>query len=207
MARLTAGEIYSDLTAAGYSPAAAVVQTAIALATSGGDLAYTAPSTPGPAYGLYGIRVDPAATGSGSPRDVTYLAQGRTAQAQAAYRLTNSGADFTAFDAFRTGRHTQYLGQVRAAAGPDPRGPISPGDGSAVTLPGGVPPAQPASNPLLPDGDQLAGKLRQILIVGAALSLGTTLLVLGAVRAVGPTLARRAGEAVKTATTVVKAVK
>jgi hypothetical protein len=118
VARLSASQLYGQLTAAGYSPAAAVVQTAIALAETGGDPDARLGDGNASAVGAYLIRVDPAATGTGSARDVALLAGDPAAQAAAAYQVSQAGTNFTPWAAYRDGSFQQYLGQASAAAGP-----------------------------------------------------------------------------------------
>jgi hypothetical protein len=172
-ARQTARDMYEDLRAAGYEPAAAVVQTAIALAASGGRPAATRDSRPGPAFGVYQIRVDPAVTGSGGPRDVATLADDPRAQASAAYQISAGGRDFSAWDSYRDGSYAQYLGQAQAAAGVPSTSPAAAG-------PGWLPWNWGQSK------DQALADARGLALTGAGVALGLALLGLGAIAAVKP---------------------
>lgn len=175
MARRTAAEIYRDLTGAGWDTAGAVVMTAIALAETGGDTeAFAAGEGGRRAYGAYLIAVDPAATGTGGPRDVAALTASPRAQAAAAYTASSGGDDFTGWASWRDGSYQAYLGQAHAAAGTGP-GDLLTAEGRGQLLTGG----------------------RHLLIEGAVLALGLALVGVGLYRAVGTGLARRAGRAVK----------
>lgn len=119
MTTRTAGEVYADLTAAGFTPAAAQVMTAIAQAESGlndtilGDTALQ-DGTWGPSYGLFQIRTLAAQTGTGGTRDISRLAAGDLEQARAAYTISHGGSDFTPWTTFRTGAYQDYLGATTA---------------------------------------------------------------------------------------------
>lgn len=188
-ARRTARQMYDDLAAAGYEPAAAVVQTAIALAASGGLPAAVRESRPGPAFGVYQIRVDPAVTGSGGTRDVATLADDPRAQAAAAYQISGGGRDFSAWDSYRDGSYAQYLGQAQAAAG--------------------VPSTAPAAGPgWLPwnwgqSKEQVLADARGLALTGAGVALGVALLGLGAIAAVKPGVQQSAQNAFRAVAKVV----
>lgn len=187
-ARQTARDMYDDLTAAGYSPAAAVIQTAIALAASGGRPAATRDSRPGPAFGVYQIRVDPAVTGSGGARDVATLADSPRAQAAAAYQISAGGRDFSAWDTYRDGSYAQFLGQAQAAAGVP---------STAAAGPGWLPWNWGDSK------DQVLADARGLALTGAGVVLGVALLGLGAVAAVRPGVQQRVQSAARVAAKVV----
>lgn len=185
MARLSAQDIYRQLTGAGFSPPAATVGTAVALAQSGGDdAAATGPgdATWGPPYGLWGIRTLKADTGRGTARDVVTLAGDDAAQAQAAYAISRGGLNWGPWAAYTTGAYRAYLGQAQAAAGqaPDIGATITGGLlGAAGLSPGAV-----------------LGGVRSIAVEALVLGLGVGLLALGVWRFAGPSIragARRAG--------------
>lgn len=189
-ARQTAREMYDDLTAAGYEPAAAVVQTAIALAASGGRPAATRDSRPGPAFGAYQIRVDPAVTGSGGARDVATLADSPRAQASAAYQISGGGRDFSAWDSYRDGSYAAFLGQAQAAAGVPSTAAAGPG-------PGWLPWNWGQSK------DQVLSDARGLALTGAGVVLGVALLGLGALAAVKPGVQQSAQNALRSVAKVV----
>lgn len=186
--RQTARDMYDDLIAAGYEPAAAVVQAAIALAASGGRPAATRDSRPGPAFGVYQIRVDPAVTGSGGARDVATLADSPGAQAAAAYQISRGGHDFSAWDSYRDGSYTQYLGQAQAAAGVP---------STAAAGPGWLPWNWGDSK------DQVLADARGLALTGAGVVLGVALLGLGALAAVKPGVQQSAQNAIRSVAKVV----
>lgn len=177
MATRTAGEIYADLVRAGYTPAAAVVQTAIALAESGGDDTQRGDvdletNYWGPSYGEFQIRTVKGQTGTGGDRDIGWLAQSDANQARAAYDISGHGTDFSPWSTYNTGKYQQFLGQATQAANGTPVTPA--GDAGAV------------SNGIL-------GGVRNIALEGLAVLLGVGLVGFGLVRAVHPGR-RAAGE-------------
>ena len=120
--KLTSDEIYAQLVAAGYPPAAAATQTAIALAESGGDGAAVGDvslqdNTWGPSYGLFQIRTVKADTGKGTIRDISWLAASTANQAKAAYDISRHGVDFTPWTVYVTGAYQSFLGQAKDIAG------------------------------------------------------------------------------------------
>lgn len=122
MATRTPAQVYAELVAAGLPPDKAVTLTAIAGAESGdndtalGDVRLE-DSTWGPSYGLFQVRTLKGQTGSGSDRDINWLAASDADQAKAAYDISAGGQDFSPWTTFRTGAYQTYLPQAQAAAG------------------------------------------------------------------------------------------
>lgn len=116
-----ASDIYAALIGAGYAPPAAVIQTAVDLAESGGDDTAVGDinletAQWGPSVGVSQIRTLRAQTGTGSDRDIARLMGNLTAQSQASYDISNRGTDFTPWSTFDSGAYQRYLGQAQAAA-------------------------------------------------------------------------------------------
>jgi len=122
MTRLTPAQVYADLTAAGFSPAAATTLTAISGAESGyddhavGDVSLET-TTWGPSVGLFQIRTLKGATGSGSTRDIALLQGSDLAQARAAYAISNGGTDFTPWSTWTSGAYQKFLGAASSVSG------------------------------------------------------------------------------------------
>lgn len=179
MAKQTASSIYDELTAAGYTPAAAVVQTAIALAESGGDDAALGDvglenATWGPSYGLFQVRTLKNATGTGTDRDVSWLSAGDANQAKAAYDISAHGTNFAPWSTYTNGAYQKFLPQAQAAA-------ASAGDTTTAVLTGIAAPS--GLSGLL---DSATSNLRTGLIAGLFIVLGLGLLGAGLYRAVRP---------------------
>lgn len=121
MAKRLPGDLYADLTAAGFDPQSATIMVAIAGAESGyddqiqGDLGLQ-DATWGPSFGLYQIRTLRGDTGSGSNRDITRLAGSDLEQARAAYAISQGGRDFTPWSTFTNGAYQGFLGTAQASA-------------------------------------------------------------------------------------------
>src|SRR5205085_11165321 len=100
---------------AGFSAANAAVATAIALAESGGrteaqgDLGLQN-GTWGPSVGLWQIRSLKAETGKGTPRDASKLTDPQF-NAQAAYVISNGGANFKPWTTYTNGAYKKKLDQ------------------------------------------------------------------------------------------------
>lgn len=137
MSKRLPSDVYADLTAAGVSPQAAVTLTAIAGGESGYDTASLGDvnlqtAVWGPSYGLYQIRTVKAQTGTGSIRDIQWLAQSPAHQAQAAAVISKQGTDFTPWTVYVTGKWRQFLTGAQSAAASatdvittaDPVGPL-----------------------------------------------------------------------------------
>lgn len=139
----TASDIYAAMIAAGDTPAAATIQTAIDLAESGGndqaigDVALEN-STWGPSVGVSQIRTLKAQTGTGSWRDINWLMGSLPNQAAASYQISQAGSDFTPWSTYDSGAYQQYMGQAEQAA-------AQVGSGSAGYTTGGGTPAQTVS--------------------------------------------------------------
>lgn len=191
MAKRTASEIYAALVAAGYNPVAAATQTAIALAESKGDDTILGDlslqgTTWGPSYGVFQVRTLKGQTGTGSVRDISWLAGGLANQAKAAYQISHGGTDFTAWTMYTNGEFQKFLGQAQAAAG-----------GLVGGLAGAIPGAISGAVGNL-SGMALAGA-RSIAVEGVFVVLGLGLLAAGLIRAFGPTYARNSATGTKEA--------
>lgn len=121
MAKRTPEEIYAALITAGFPRASATTMTAVALGESGGDDAARGDlglqtSTWGPSYGLFQIRTIKSETGTGSDRDISHLAGDIDAQAEAAYRISHKGTDFSPWTVFTTGKFQSYMSAAKGAA-------------------------------------------------------------------------------------------
>lgn len=121
MAKLSAGQIYQQLVQVGYTPAAAVIQTAIDLAESGGDDRDLGDvgledAEWGPSFGYGQIRTERAQTGTGQDRDINWLATSDYNQAKAQFDISQGGRNFTPWTTYTSGKYRQFLGQAQAAA-------------------------------------------------------------------------------------------
>src|SRR6478752_6823228 len=110
MAKQSPGSVYRQLLAAGFTPTQATLMTAVGGAESGwndtarGDLSLQ-DNTWGPSFGLFQIRTAKAQTGTGSDRDITWLAASPAHQAQAAYDISHGGTDFTPWSVYTSGAY------------------------------------------------------------------------------------------------------
>lgn len=187
-------DVYRDLTAAGFPPQAAVVLTAIAGGESGwnptdlGDLNLQ-DATWGPSYGIYQIRTVKAQTGTGSVRDIQWLAASPANQAKAAFAISQGGTDFTPWTVYTTGKWRQFLSTAQSAA---------TGTVDAVTTDAGGPlptvgpdwlpwnwPSNIGNAALSKVGAELGGA-RNIALEGAFVILGLALIGIGLAAALGP---------------------
>lgn len=193
-------QVYALLIQAGFSPAGATTMTAIAGAESGyddqnlGDVSLQN-ATWGPSVGLFQVRTQKAATGTGGFRDATWLAASDLNQAKAAYSISSGGTNFGPWTTFTSGKYQSFLaGAKKAASG------IGGAIGGALMNPIGA--AQNAATstldsvitPLLEGGKKLG------LTAGFA-AMGGMLLIGGLVIFVYPTIRgarREAGKVVKT---------
>jgi hypothetical protein len=183
MAKLTPVQVYTLLRQAGFGPAAAVTETAIAGAESGwddrnlGDVSLEN-STWGPSYGLFQIRTLKAETGKGTDRDISRLAND-AAQAKAAYDISKGGTDFSAWTTYTRGTYQNFLAQATAAAGGQAAGVTS----SPVGLPG------------VPDPSAIAGQVltgaRSIAVEIAFAVLGAGLVYVGLISLAKPGVDRK----------------
>lgn len=130
----SSGKVYADLRAAGFSATQATLMVAIAGAesawddTARGDLSLQ-DGTWGPSFGIYQIRTLKSATGTGSDRDITWLAQSDANQAKAAYDISSGGRDLTPWSTFNTGAYRKFLAQAQSGATDvQPAGLFSGGD-------------------------------------------------------------------------------
>jgi hypothetical protein len=180
--KLSARQIYAALRQAGFSPAKAVVMTAIAYPESGGRTdaqGDTSIQTDkwGPSYGLFQVRTLKAETGTGGYRDIVWLQGSIANQAKAAYAISGGGQSFTPWTAYTSGAYRRYLSRAQSAAravGADPSSIALP-DAAAVDggLSGLVPGASSAEGLMSSARDT-------VLMSGFALG-GIVLVALGAV--------------------------
>ncbi len=189
MGRRTPAQVLADLESAGLTPSAAETLTAIAGGESGwddtslGDVALQDAQW-GPSFGTFQIRTRKDATGTGTYRDIQWLAQSDANQAAAAVAISQQGANFTPWTVYNTGRWRDFLGQVKAAE----TGAVLTGDDT----PGPVPMLGPSWLPWNWPGAAvnaatkaaLSGS-RSILIEALAVGLGLVLVGVGAARTVG----------------------
>jgi hypothetical protein len=148
MPRLTPAQLYQVNRQAGFSPAQAVMMTAIQLGESGGrsdavgDVALET-STWGPSVGISQIRTLKAQTGTGGVRDVLKLTD-PLANAMAAYSLSGRGTDWSPWSVYNSGAYARDDGsgqtplqkaQAAAAAAGDTAG----GGGAAIVPTAGGP--------------------------------------------------------------------
>jgi hypothetical protein len=201
------GEIFADLTAAGFGAAQAVVMTAISLAESGGDDTNLGDQnledgTWGPSFGLFQVRTLKNQTGSGQDRDVSFLAASDANQAHAAYDISGRGTNFGPWTTFTNGAYRQFLARAQAAAdaaGPAGAGPTSPAADTGVSGGLGGPWWLPWNLPgaaLNAAGGAALSGTRFIVLEGVFVVLGLGLLAGGLTRTFQPQIrrARAAGE-------------
>lgn len=201
MAKLTAAQIYGQLRAAGYTMPAAIVQTAIDLAESGGDDRSLGDvgledSTWGPSYGYGQVRTLKGQTGTGQNRDINWLAASDANQAKAQYQISHGGQDFTPWTTFTSGKYQQFMGQAQAAAAAYGDGTLQPvASGPFPTLPGPwwLPWNLPSTAGNAAVGNTLSG-VRHVTVEGLFVVLGLGLLGVGVAVALRPTIKRTAGE-------------
>jgi hypothetical protein len=201
MTQRTASEMYRDLRAAGFSRASAIIMVAIGLGESGGNDDAVGDvgledSTWGPSVGIYQVRTEKGATGSGGDRDIAALMGDEGRQAKAAYDISSHGTDFTPWTVFTTGAYQEHLAQAQAAAdSAATSGYVTVGDGVGDVLGGIIP------NPIGPDVSAVEGALGSALgnlvpsfrdgaVMLAFAGLGMALVGLGLMRAVAPAVGR-----------------
>lgn len=188
MAKRTASEIYQAARAAGFSAAQATIATAVALAESSGDDTIVGDvslqnNTWGPSVGLWQVRTLKADTGQGTDRDVQVLQGNPLRQAQAAYRISGQGADWSPWSVYTSGAYRQYLGQASQVATTLVGNgwiPYVPDPGDVLELPGEAGKAV---------GDLLSKSIkpaRQLLLTLGVVAFGLALVGLGLGRAVAP---------------------
>jgi hypothetical protein len=189
MTRLTAGQIYAAARDAGFSPARAVIATAVALAESGGDPAAVGDQTLtnatwGPSVGLWQVRTLKRETGTGGTRDVAALTGDIAAQAKAALSVSGGGSDWTDWTVYNTGAYQQYLGQAQAAANDPAATQVDWRDALPWNAPGAAAGAvKDAIGEVMADSLKPA---RNIAISIAVVGLGLALVGVGIVRAISP---------------------
>ncbi len=194
MAKRTAAEIFAAARAAGLSVAAATIATAVALGESSGDDTTKGDldlqdAKWGPSVGLWQIRTLKAETGTGSDRDINALPGGGPArQAQAMYRISKGGTDWTPWMVFTRGIYQKFMGQAHGAAG-------------LPTTAGGMSGAVPLGNTVSGDVDAAVDAsldaARDIALKTSVLALGLVLVAAGVILAARP--AWKEGMAVKKA--------
>jgi hypothetical protein len=120
--QLTPDQLYALNLQAGFSPAQAVIMTAIDEAESGGDDRNLGDlnlqtSEWGPSYGFPQIRTLKQETGTGTDRDIRYLSASDLNQARAAYNISSHGRDFSPWTTFTDGKYQKFMTQASAAGG------------------------------------------------------------------------------------------
>jgi hypothetical protein len=199
-------QVYAVLIQAGFSPAAATTMTAIAGPESGyndqdvGDVSLEN-STWGPSYGLFQIRTQKAATGTGGVRDQTWLAASDLNQAKAAYSISSGGTNFSPWSTYNDGKYQSFLSGAAAAAksvGSNIAGIVSGlGNPAGVVANAATSTLDAVITPLLDGGKQLG------LTAGFA-ALGGMLIIGGLVVFVYPTLKSGGEKAAKVAVSAAK---
>lgn len=202
MATRTASEIYTSLTAEGFSPTQATTLTAIALAESAGNDTVLGDvnletSTWGPSYGLYQVRTLKADTGRGTDRDITYLSASDANQAKAAFDISHGGIDFTPWTTYTSGAYQQYLGQAQAAAAGKSITTTGNNSGPFPTFGPSWLPWNWPSDAANAATNSIASDIRTIVVEGLFVILGVGLVGLGLARSVAPQLKRTAHAAAK----------
>jgi hypothetical protein len=201
MAKRTAAQVYQDLIGQGLPADAAMRMVAIAEAESGlddasrGDLGLQ-DSFWGPSFGTYQIRTVKSQTGTGTDRDIAWLAASDTNQAKAAYDISSGGRNLTPWSTFNTGAYQQYLGQAQTAAAATPAGNPYPTWGPSW-LPWNWP--SDAGNAVAGQINQELGGARTIVIEAGFVILGLALIGAGLAKAVAPKLRTAAKTAAKAA--------
>ncbi len=188
MTRLSPEQIYAQDLAAGFTPAQAAVMAAIAQAESGGDDTARGDvglqnNVWGPSYGTYQIRTLKAQTGTGTDRDIAFLAASDANQARAAYDISHHGTDFSLWTTYTSGAYQRFLSQG---------------------LTGGTPGTTPASVTGA-GASGVVGGVRDIAVQALAAGLGLALVGVGLARAFAAQLraaGHRAGQAAKLAAVV-----
>jgi hypothetical protein len=206
VAKRTAGEIYADLRAAGFSAPRAVVMTAIALAESGGDDTAVGDvglenSTWGPSYGLFQVRTLKGDTGRGTDRDITALQASDAAQARAAYDISSGGTVLSPWTTYNNGAYQKFLGQAQAAAN-GATVATTEATGLAPTIGPSWLPWNLPSDAINAATTGTLGGIRAIVLEGLVVVLGVGLVGFGLARTLAPqikTAARAAAKAGKVA--------
>lgn len=212
MTKRSPEQVYALLRQAGFGPEAATTMTAIAGGESGWDDANLGDvslqnATWGPSYGLFQIRTQKAATGTGGNRDQLWLAASDLNQAKAAYAISSGGTDFSPWTVFNTGKYQQFKSQAIAAAkavGENFAGVLAGISGAVGGAAGAVGQAaggvlDTVLTPLLEGGRQLA-------LTGAFALLGAVLLVGGLYLTARPSVKASERDAKKAVVKVAKAV-
>lgn len=220
MAKLTIGQVYNLLRQAGFSPAAAVDMTAIAIAESGlnptilGDVALEN-ATYGPSVGLFQVRTVRAETGRGTARDQSALLASPARQAQAAYEISSGGRNFKPWSTWNHGTAQAQLAKVYAglgiAPGAQPPGSVNapPVTAGATATNAGLPGLIPGAGWIggllgIPSASDVAASAAKVALFGGMLLTGAALVVLGAWRSVQPAVAQAKENVQQAAETAVK---
>jgi hypothetical protein len=169
-------QAYAYARQAGFTPDAATIAAAIAMAESGlntgsrGDVKLET-SYWGPSVGLMQIRTVKQETGTGQDRDIARL-DDPLQNMIAAYDISGKGKDFSPWTTYTSQKYRQFLGQAGSAAG------------SSTT--GGTTAATPVNwlTDALGAGD-FAQKARDLGLLLAAIAAGGTLVILGGYKLAG----------------------
>ncbi|WP_279581687.1 hypothetical protein [Fodinicola feengrottensis] len=194
---------------AGFTDQGAVIMTAIAGAESGYDDADLGDvglenETWGPSYGLFQVRTQKSATGTGGDRDQTWLAASDLNQAKAAYAISSGGTNFGPWTTYTSGKYQSFLSGAKAAASSVGAnlGSFVDGLGDALTNPLGA--AQSAATstldavitPLLEGGKQLGFTAGFAALGGLLLIGGLVVFVYPHAKKNAATVAKVAGAAI-----------
>lgn len=210
MTKRSPEQTYALLRQAGFTDQGAIVMTAIAGPESSyddadlGDVSLEDAEW-GPSYGLFQIRTQKSATGTGGNRDQTWLAASDLNQAKAAYSISSGGTNFSAWTTYKNGAYASYLSGAKAAAASvgNNFNAIVGNLGQALTDPLGAVQSAATSTldavitPLLEGGKQLG------FTAGFA-ALGGLLVIGGLIVFVYPTVKRKSQEAAEVAVKVAK---
>jgi hypothetical protein len=190
-------DTYRLLRAAGFTADKAAVMVAIGLGESGlrpdavGDKSLV-DGTWGPSVGLFQVRTLKAETGTGGTRDIKKLQSDPAAQARAAFAISDGGRKFTPWSVFTSGAYLKHLDRVRRElAGVADLDAPAPAGGTAGAVGVGLPNPLGALGKLLGIDDAaegIAGSVAKggakLVIMGAALTAGVVLVVIGLYRGV-----------------------
>src|SRR4051794_32076735 len=131
MAKLTPAQVYNAARAGGFSPTAAIMATAVALAESGGNPAAHChncfPGVTEDSRGLWQINVD------AHPDMAGWNLYDPKTNARAAYSISSGGRSFGAWSTYTNGAYRNTLPQVYSGLG------ITAGAQPPASAPGGVP--------------------------------------------------------------------
>lgn len=200
MAKRTPAELYAAARGAGLSSARAVLAVAIALGESSGDDTAVGDTslennTWGPSVGVWQVRTLKAQTGTGGDRDAAALQGNLARQALAMAHISGTGANFTPWTVYTSGKYQQFLSQAQASA-----------VGGATTLPGSATVSDPATGTLDAVASGVVTSARNVAVKVAVAGLGLALVGAGVYAAVAPRLKSAAQSVQRTTAKTIKTV-